>query len=478
MEKKLPLQELSDAVAARERITKKKAEAFARSFFEIIEEGLLNENYVKIKSFGTFKIVSVSERESVNISTGERFQIDGHSKVSFTPDTFLKDLVNRPFAHFQTVVINEDTNLEELDSVTDEILPEVQEEEPATAEPESPAPSGEAEEPVPEAYTHEAPEEIAASAPEEIPAQAGPEEAEAGLPETPAEPEETETEEGNPAEAPAHPEEGTPETEGAPEQAPMPDEERLRPAQEEEDAPEEEKPQETTEEAPAQEAALPEAPATDALPGGGDRQKFNWWKAVVIFACILFLMILSYFAGYFRLFCPCEFEVALYRLQPAAAPAGEAEAPVVKVAVPATKKEKPTPEAPKPAVKEAGATPAPAAQAAAPQQATTDARKQTTPKAEAKPEAPVKEKAAPKKRALPKGQVKNGKYVITGTRQTYTMSRGETLRTVAEHVYGSRGYAQYIIVHNGITNPDVIAVGTVIKLPELELAPKDSSGSE
>ena len=117
MDKKILLQEIADILAEKEGITRKKAENFTRAFFEIIEEGLTEDKFVKVKGFGTFKVIPVSERESVDINTGERIQISGHSKITFTPDNFLKDLVNKPFSHFQTVVINEDTDIEELESI-------------------------------------------------------------------------------------------------------------------------------------------------------------------------------------------------------------------------------------------------------------------------------------------------------------------------------------------------------------------------
>lgn len=75
METKLLLQDLADLMARHDGITKKKADAFVRAFFETIRQGLETDRYVKIKGFGTFKLVEVGERESVNISTGERFQI-------------------------------------------------------------------------------------------------------------------------------------------------------------------------------------------------------------------------------------------------------------------------------------------------------------------------------------------------------------------------------------------------------------------
>ena len=75
--------------------------------FSLDRTSLENEKTVKIKGLGTFKLVDVDSRESVNVNTGERFQIKGHTKVSFTPDTNLRDTINKPFAHFETVVLNE-----------------------------------------------------------------------------------------------------------------------------------------------------------------------------------------------------------------------------------------------------------------------------------------------------------------------------------------------------------------------------------
>ncbi len=109
MEKKYTLQDLAALLAERESLPLEQAEDFVRSFFELTEEGLLKDSFVKVTDFGTFKLVEVSERESVNINTGERFQISGHNKISFTPDGTLRELVNRPFAHFTTVTLNDKT---------------------------------------------------------------------------------------------------------------------------------------------------------------------------------------------------------------------------------------------------------------------------------------------------------------------------------------------------------------------------------
>ena len=99
---------------------------FCSIFFESIEAGLLADKYVKIKGFGTFKLINVSDRESINVNTGERIQISGHAKASFIPDNDLKDLINSPFAHFQTVAINDETNLEEMSSIADDDILEME----------------------------------------------------------------------------------------------------------------------------------------------------------------------------------------------------------------------------------------------------------------------------------------------------------------------------------------------------------------
>ena len=123
MGKKLLLQDLADALAERGGVSKRKAEMFSRAIFDVIIEGLTDDSFVKVKGFGTFKIVEVGERESVNVNTGQRFQINGHNRVAFTPDSVLKELVNRPFSQFQTVVINDGVDLAEMEKVGDELLP-------------------------------------------------------------------------------------------------------------------------------------------------------------------------------------------------------------------------------------------------------------------------------------------------------------------------------------------------------------------
>lgn len=116
MNERLTIQDLIDLLATKHSMTKKDADAFVKEFFLLIEQALDNEKTVKIKGLGTFKLVDVDSRESINVNSGERFQIKGHTKVSFTPDTSLRDTINKPFAHFETVVLNDSTILEDTPS--------------------------------------------------------------------------------------------------------------------------------------------------------------------------------------------------------------------------------------------------------------------------------------------------------------------------------------------------------------------------
>lgn len=130
MNEKITLQDLINLFSEKQGINKKDAEVFVRTMFELIEEALATEKYVKIKGFGTFKLTEVDSRESVNVNTGERIEIQGHTKISFTPDATMKELINKPFSHFETVVLNEGVELEDTpietpeEIVQDEIIPE------------------------------------------------------------------------------------------------------------------------------------------------------------------------------------------------------------------------------------------------------------------------------------------------------------------------------------------------------------------
>lgn len=108
MDKKINLSQLADLMAEAGGMSKTASEQFVKSFFDIISQSVLDEGIVKVKGFGTFKLLQMEDRESVNVNTGERFTIEGHQKISFTPDAELKERINKPFSAFETVVITEE----------------------------------------------------------------------------------------------------------------------------------------------------------------------------------------------------------------------------------------------------------------------------------------------------------------------------------------------------------------------------------
>ena len=147
MNEKITLQDLINLFSEKQGMNKKDAEVFVRTMFELIEEALATEKYVKIKGLGTFKLTEVDSRESVNVNTGERIEIQGHTKISFTPDVTMKELINKPFSHFETVVLNEGVELEDTpvetpeEIVQEEIISEtIIAEEPAIVEEPQPEP--------------------------------------------------------------------------------------------------------------------------------------------------------------------------------------------------------------------------------------------------------------------------------------------------------------------------------------------------
>jgi len=113
---KTALQLIADTIAKKHKITVKDAEKFVSAMFDVMNEGLKTDKLVKVKGLGTFKVQAVKPRESVNVNTGERVLIEGHDKVSFTPDATMKELVNKPFAQFETVVLNDGVDFTDIDS--------------------------------------------------------------------------------------------------------------------------------------------------------------------------------------------------------------------------------------------------------------------------------------------------------------------------------------------------------------------------
>ena len=176
MNEKITLQDLVELLSEKNDMTKKNADAFLRCMFDLIEEALTNEKYVKIKGLGTFKLTEVDSRESMNVNTGERIEIQGHTKISFTPDTTMKELINKPFSHFETVILNDGVELEDtpfdiepkVEEMADEMVEKIIEEPQVEVEPvvevkvevaEEPVVSPVVDEPIPDEEVSESVEE-------------------------------------------------------------------------------------------------------------------------------------------------------------------------------------------------------------------------------------------------------------------------------------------------------------------------------
>ena len=125
---KLNLYDLCGVLVSKNGLEDKEARRFVQAMFDIIQEGLDEDKVVKVKGLGTFKIIDVDARESINVNTGGRVLIEGHSKLTFTPDSVMKEIVNKPFSQFETVVLNDGVD-----------FPETQEEEVAVDIDDTPA---------------------------------------------------------------------------------------------------------------------------------------------------------------------------------------------------------------------------------------------------------------------------------------------------------------------------------------------------
>lgn len=405
MDRKILLQNLADSVAERTGITKRKAEAFVRSFFEVTEEGLIADGIVKTKGFGTTKIVAVSGRESVNINTGERFQIEGHDKVTFTPDAPFRDLVNRPFAHFTTTILADNLDEAEFDAANlPQPEPETVDIEEKTVNEEPPV---EKEAPVEE----ETPFEVVAPTEEE----AAPTEEEAPAEQEVSLVEEVLTEEEVPTE-----EEATDETDTSAEDN-----------------------QESTQTSETTEDMQQPIIIQNTIP----ETRHNWWRVAFVVLATLVLMTLSYFAGYYRVFCPCDWETP-----------SQPEKTTAQSSVPqntTTEKTKVTTQ------------PTDDAKVDAPAPATNAEPKETKEQAAAELAAAKANEEKKLREAAKKYRQMDGNYLITGVLETHEMKVGDNLYKLAKQAYGDKKLVSYIIFHNNISNPDLVNIGQTIEIPKL-----------
>mgnify|MGYP000757295775 FL=1 len=127
MNEKITLQELVELFARKCQWNEADAELFVKEFLALIEEALARDKYVKVKGLGTFKLINIEARKSVDVNTGEAIEIKGHTRVSFIPEAGLRDQINKPFAHFQSVLLKDEVHFADLPE--EGVLPEGAEEE-------------------------------------------------------------------------------------------------------------------------------------------------------------------------------------------------------------------------------------------------------------------------------------------------------------------------------------------------------------
>lgn len=175
---KLTLNNIAKVLVEKNGLEPKEAMMFTTAMFDLIHDRLNEEGIVKVKGLGTFKMIRVEARESINVRTGERVLIDSHAKITFTPDAVMKELVNKPFSQFETVVLNDDVEFTDMKSeeTTDETNNSEQSEslvdvisEGGTPEPAPVVAPEPVAEPTPEPAPVVAPEPVAEVAPEPTP---------------------------------------------------------------------------------------------------------------------------------------------------------------------------------------------------------------------------------------------------------------------------------------------------------------------
>lgn len=466
MDKKILLQNLADTLAERTGVTKRKAEAFVRAFFEITEEGLSNDGIVKVKNFGTTKIVNVSDRESVNINTGERFQIEGHAKITFTPDATFRDLVNRPFAQFTTIVLDDDIDAEDLNNAVSSSEVEEKGEIASTKDDIEDALSTIAETPK-DAKTESGKEEnvIEENAKEENAEEEDAVEEDAVEEDAVEENvEEEDVQEENVVEE--HVEEAKTAT----------DEVLESHIQEDLENDEIEEDENTTTETITHAAQIDGKNSSIIINNTIPEPRHNWWRTAFMLLAMSIIALISYFAGYFRIFCPCNIlgtdaeTITATEKQRISNDADSIEKvklatlqadSIAKAKADSTARAKQ--EAEKIASEEAAKK---IAKELAEQKAA--AEKAAKELAEQQKET---EKATRRQQELQSAQnyqqIPGSNYLITGTMHTRQVRPGENLNIIAKKYYGNKNFAHYISFYNNIEDPNLVTVGQRIKLPRL-----------
>lgn len=431
------IQDLAKYLSAKHKIQQKEAERFLTAVVDVLNDGLHYEKLVKVKGLGTFKVIDVKNRESVDVNTGERILIEGRPKITFTPDAVMKDLVNKPFAQFETVVLNEGVTFDNLPEESEVPLadePEPQPEiEQLMEEKPAPEPVAEDEQPeeiiIPQETVSEPVAPLAEMPVAEVPEPEAPEETpveEVALPESPEAPQ------GEPA---------TPET-----QENLDDLENLDNLENLGKLGNLEKL-----ETPAPQEPLEAAPKSS-------KSWIGWLLGMVAVGAAMYF--LGYHNGRQAVGIMEDSQVIAEGTTQAEVP----QAPVDTIAQNA--------EAEKAAAQAAAAKAKADSIAQAEAYAKAEAAKKAAYEAEVKKqqeEALAQEKATDSKTLNnARNIVRTGAYNIVGTQQSVIVRKGQTLEKLSK-MYLGPGMEVYVMVHNGVTEAKE---GSTLKIPKLQVKKK------
>ena len=455
---KISLPELASTLQERRQLNKKEASQFVNEMFRIIQESLDQDKLVKVKGLGTFRIIDVEDRESVNVNTGDRVLIEGHGKITFTPDALMKELVNKPFSQFETVVLNEGVDFDDA-TLAENTIAEPAPDAPAPDAPAIEAPVIEASAPDSPAIDGPAPSEYSSEPISELSSEAISEPADQAY--------------DNPSVAPLVDFVTDPDIPDNPDNPDNPD---ISDNQDSSDSPD-----------------IPGSPETPASEDTPEPEPRKWlWPLIALATCII-----GFVAGYFlgkettvqpwtpdqtivekpspaipakdSLQSASQTDSTAKGIQPDAMPSpARQDEPIKTVEAPLMKKEAPQKTAEAPAKK----VDTPAKKVEAP------AKKPEAPAK--KPEAPAKKAEASPKPATPATTVESpdkyeqmdvriraGAYRIVGLDHTLKVRPGDNLARICKRTLGP-GMECYIEVFNGIKGDADLKTGQTIKIPKLQ----------
>ena len=407
---KISTYDLIGVLVERRKIGRKEAAQFVNEMFNVIRQALEKDKLVKVKGLGTFKIIDVEDRESVDVNTGDRVLIEGHGKITFTPDALMKELVNKPFSQFETVVLKDGVDFDDWQKAEEQTEPEA---EPVVEEPQ-------VEEPVVEEPVAEAPviEERSVEEPS--------------------------------IEEPLVEEPEIPALDENPSEAPLVDFVMEEPVE----------PSSLMEEEPQVESAMAEEPTVEEESEEfvSEMSKFEEFKEMlrqhqkaivgVVLGCAACFLI-GYFAGNGFSEKPWTPETTYKEAKP--------EGKVVKTKTPVQQPKSEQKPAPAPVDEQ---KPAPIVE----QKPAQDVKQQPAQTAEQQP-APVEELDQYSKMDA---RVRTGAYAIVGTNTIYKVKAGDNLKKISRFFLGP-DMECYLEVYNGLTVNSELKAGESIKIPKLVL---------